>query len=420
MSKHSQIPKGWKELALEDFLIPTLRKVEKPSSTYKRLGLRSHGKGTFITDVEDPKDVAMDYLYEVKKDDLIVNITFAWEGAIAIVKDTDEGALVSHRFPTYTFNRNIVTPEYFQYIILSKRFFYILGTISPGGAGRNRVLNKKDFLKLRVWIPPLSEQRKIFDVINTWDKAISLVEKLIFSKQQLKKWLIQRLVTGQFCLQGHPEISKKLSMFGELPADYEVENLEDIADIVFSNVDKLVDKNENPVLLCNYLDVFNNSFITSNLPFMKATAKQREIEKFSLKKDDVIITKDSETAEEIAEAAVVADELENVLCGYHLAILRPREQKIDGTFLMYALHNHKIRRQFVQTANGVTRFGLTTDSISHAKVVIPPLLVQRKISDCLKIVDTEIDLLKQKLVASKKQKKGLIQKLLTGQVRVKV
>lgn len=60
MSKHYVLPKGWSEFALEDFLIPTLRKIEKPSSAYKRLGIRSHGKGTFITEVDDPDDVAMD------------------------------------------------------------------------------------------------------------------------------------------------------------------------------------------------------------------------------------------------------------------------------------------------------------------------------------------------------------------------
>src|SRR3954469_15865244 len=91
---------GWKEKPLGEAVSPVVREKQKPSVHYTGLGLRSHGKGTFIKDNEDPKKNTMDYLYEVKGDDLIVNITFAWEGAIAIAKSVNDGALVSHRFPT--------------------------------------------------------------------------------------------------------------------------------------------------------------------------------------------------------------------------------------------------------------------------------------------------------------------------------
>ena len=81
------------ELRLGDFLRYTPRKVEKPSSAYVRMGIRSHGKGTFTEIIGDPASNAMDFLYEVKGDDLIVNITFAWEQAIAIVDAKDAGAI---------------------------------------------------------------------------------------------------------------------------------------------------------------------------------------------------------------------------------------------------------------------------------------------------------------------------------------
>jgi type I restriction enzyme S subunit len=128
--------------------------------------MRSHGKGTFLKSLENPDKNLMEYLYEVQCDDLIVNITFAWEGAIAIAKPTDRGALVSHRFPTYVFKRDVAIPDFFRYIILDKQLVYKLGVISPGGAGRNRVLNKNDFLKLRVFLPKVSEQQKVADCLT--------------------------------------------------------------------------------------------------------------------------------------------------------------------------------------------------------------------------------------------------------------
>lgn len=185
------------KIELGEFLIPTPRPVPRPNSAYTALGIRSHGKGTFLKAVENPEVVMMDTLYEVKEDDLIVNITFAWEGAIAIVKKSDEGALVSHRFPTSTFNREIAIPEYFRHVIQTKRFVHELGLVSPGGAGRNRVMSKTDFLNIFVSIPSIAEQQKIAAVLNGIDKEIELLKKQLECLKTQKKGLMQKLLTGK-------------------------------------------------------------------------------------------------------------------------------------------------------------------------------------------------------------------------------
>lgn len=182
---------------LGEFLIPTPRPISRPTSSYTALGIRSHGKGTFKKTIENPDTVMMDTLYEVKENDLIVNITFAWEGAIAIVKKADEGALVSHRFPTYIFNREIAIPEYFRHVIQTKRFVHELGLVSPGGAGRNRVMSKTDFLDIVASIPSVDEQMKIAVVLNGIDKEIELLEKKLECLKTQKKGLMQKLLTGK-------------------------------------------------------------------------------------------------------------------------------------------------------------------------------------------------------------------------------
>jgi type I restriction enzyme S subunit len=75
--------------------------VAKPDTKYRALSIRSHGKGTFARVVENPASVDMETLYVAKVGDIIVNITFAWEGAIALVPPEHDGCLVSHRFPTF-------------------------------------------------------------------------------------------------------------------------------------------------------------------------------------------------------------------------------------------------------------------------------------------------------------------------------
>jgi type I restriction enzyme S subunit len=135
----------------------------------------------------------MDVLFEVKRDDLIVNITFAWEGAIAIAGLSDDGALVSHRFPTYAFKKSKALPEFFRYRIVEKQFVYNLGLISPGGAGRNRVMSKPDFLKLKIWLPDIAEQQKIADCLNSADALIAARGRKVEALRAHKKGLMQQL-----------------------------------------------------------------------------------------------------------------------------------------------------------------------------------------------------------------------------------
>ena len=183
---------------LGDFLKQASRPIPKPTEPYWALGIRSHGKGTFQRFVQDPGSVDMEELYAVNRDNLIVNITFAWEGAIALVKPEDEGCLVSHRFPTYEINCEVADPSFVKYIVNCKEFFSQLALISPGGAGRNRVLNKKDFLKLTVSLPPIIEQQRLAHILGTLDQLIQIETDQLAAIKNQKRGLMQKLLTGQW------------------------------------------------------------------------------------------------------------------------------------------------------------------------------------------------------------------------------
>lgn len=179
------------------FLNYNPRPVEKPFEPFTKLGIKSHCKGTFQNNDFKPEDIAITTLYRVEPDDLIINITFAWEGAIAIVKDVDKGALVSHRFPTYTFKEDLSHAGYFRQFIQTKKFRFLLELISPGGAGRNRVLSKKELNKLKITIPSYEEQTAIAQVLNTADQEIALLTTQRNQLQLQKKGLMQQLLTGK-------------------------------------------------------------------------------------------------------------------------------------------------------------------------------------------------------------------------------
>lgn len=187
----------WKSTLLSNCLNYSPREVPKPSKSFFALGIRSHGKGIFHKNDFEPEDLAMDVLYEVKENDLILNITFAWEQAIAIAGKKDDGGLVSHRFPTYTFKPENADVEFFRYVIIQKSFKYLLDLISPGGAGRNRVMSKKDFLKLEIFIPQVQEQKAIAAILNAATQELKLCEQKLTALQQQKKGLMQKLLTGE-------------------------------------------------------------------------------------------------------------------------------------------------------------------------------------------------------------------------------
>jgi type I restriction enzyme S subunit len=194
--------------------------------------------------------------------------------------------------------------------------------------------------------------------------------------------------------------------------------IHEVAKLSFSSVDKKSVEGEKSVRLCNYMDVFYNRRIREGMPFMKSTASDSDIKKFTLNEGDVVLTKDSETPEEIAFAAVIDEQIDNLVCGYHLAILRPDKAKVTGEYLMSAINFHPNHHQFVRLANGATRFGLGIDSLNNAVIPIPPLEEQRKIAEILQNADAGIEVINNRIEALRAQKRGLMQKLLTGEVRV--
>jgi len=187
----------WQKRTLSNYIKPELRAVPKPDVNFLALGVRSHGKGIFHKIDFDPNDIAMDTLYVVHEDDLVVNITFAWEQAVAIARKEDVGGLVSHRFPTYVFKNNVADSSFFKHYILLPRFKYQLDLISPGGAGRNRVMSKTSFLKMEVSVPEYKEQVEISKILNEANVELKILEEKLETLLVQKKGLMQQLLTGE-------------------------------------------------------------------------------------------------------------------------------------------------------------------------------------------------------------------------------
>jgi type I restriction enzyme, S subunit len=195
-----------------------------------------------------------------------------------------------------------------------------------------------------------------------------------------------------------------INWLGKIPEHWKERQLKYIANVTNSNVDKHTKEDEEPVLLCNYVDVYYNEYITDALDFMKATATEDEKARFQLKEGDVIVTKDSESWNDIAVPAHVSEYIDNLLCGYHLALIRPSSQ-VYGKYLFRAFQASGINDQFRVAATGITRYGLGKYSLENALFPLPPLEEQRAIAVFLDEQTAVLD----NLISEKQALIGLLQ-----------
>ena len=185
--------------------------------------------------------------------------------------------------------------------------------------------------------------------------------------------------------------------FASIPASWEALKLKYVATVQPSNVDKKSEDGELPVKLCNYVDVYYHDRITADMDFMLATATEAEKRKFQLRAGDVCVTKDSEEWSDIAVPACVAEDVPDLLCGYHLALVRPRVGHTHGQFLAWAFSARGVNDQFRVEANGITRFALGQDALCNALFPVPPLDEQQAIASFLDRETVKIDALVKKM-----------------------
>ncbi|WP_419946962.1 restriction endonuclease subunit S [Candidatus Poriferisodalis sp.] len=180
-----------------------------------------------------------------------------------------------------------------------------------------------------------------------------------------------------------------------------------IADIRISNVDKKTRMHEQSVRLVNYTDVYYGDRITPDSNLMRASASRDQVRNFGLKSGDVLITKDSELANDIGVPALIEHATHEMVCGYHLAMLRPRQEIVLSRYLYWLLNSACVRSQMEIAATGITRFGLRAEAIKRIKVTVLPHSEQLQIADYLDASTSHID---DAIAAKTQLKKLLIQR----------
>lgn len=179
---------------------------------------------------------------------------------------------------------------------------------------------------------------------------------------------------------------------GEVPIGWTVMRLKHVAQVFASNVDKKEHEGQAPVSLCNYKDVYYNERIQGDMAFMVATASDEQVARFTLRGGDTLVTKDSETPDDIGISAYVPADIPGVVCGYHLSVVRPRANA-EGAFLKRYFDSAPAKAWFRVRSNGLTRVGLSQYALDNAPIAVPEIVQQRTIAQFLDRETAKIDLL---------------------------
>ena len=292
-------------------------------------------------------------------------------------------------------------------------------------------LSQNAIRSMRIPLPPLTEQTAIASYL---DAAGRCIRRYIRAKEQLIELLgeerqatIHEAVTGGIDVRtGQPYPSYRdsgVEQLGKVPEHWEVRRMATSADLRVSNVDKHVREGESPVRLCNYLDVYHSERIGADVPFMAGTAKEREIRKFRLAVGDVLITKDSEDWSDIGVPALVEYAADDLVCGYHLAMLRPNGACLDGGYLFQALQDSHVAWQWQVASAGVTRYGLSQNAIRSMRIPLPPLpeqtAIARYLDDATATIDRTIELTRSQIALAEEYRTRLISDVVTGKLDVR-
>ena len=313
------------------------------------------------------------------KGDIAYNMMRMWQGAVGVAP---VDGLVS---PAYVVARPFSEAEsrYFSYLFRTDAYMNEVDGYSRGIVKDRNRLYWEDFKRIPTCMPPIDEQKSIADFL---DANATNVRRFVRNRLRLievlneqKQAIINRAVTRGLDPNA-PLKPSGIDWLGDIPQHWDVRRLRNVAELHVSNVDKHTKEGEFPVRLCNYTDVYKNTVITADMPFMAATATHDEIEAFRLQIGDVIITKDSEEWQDIGVPAVVAETADDLVCGYHLAILRPKPVSARGRFLAYAMQCRGVVVQLSLAANGVTRYGLSHSAIKAITIPAPPVDEQEPIA----------------------------------------
>jgi type I restriction enzyme S subunit len=374
--------------------------------------------GNNIPVLESSFDSAKEYNYLQNGDLIIADASEDYDGVGACVEiaNLEKRKAIGGLHTIVLRDKNDFTVDgYRPYILKNKKVALALKRIATGSKVYG--ISKTNLSKLEIPLPPLPEQQKIAQILTTWDRSIETIEKLIAKKQELKKGLVQQLLTGKKRFKEFVKSEKtKESKVGVVPEDWEVFLLQEITTLITNGfVGKVIEhysEDEDSVLYFQGYNVEENSFKFSGIKRVSKQFNDRT-KKSELKEGDLLTIQTGD----VGLTTIVPKELEGSNCPA-LIISRYIDNECPPFYSQY-FNSYIGRRRLQRIETGSTMKHLNVKDLMKWVVPSPSKFEQQKIASILSS-DKEIEILQKQLEQLKEQKRGLMQKLLTGELRVNI
>ena len=391
MSEFKNLPSGWKVVRLGE-ICNVKQGLQIPIS--ERFCENAKNRYFYITNEFLKENSEVKYYIENPPEG-----TICFCDDILMTRTGNTGRIVTNvsgvfhnNFFKIIYDRQIIKKEYFVFLLTGSKIQNEI--LKRAGSSTIPDLNHGDFLSIKISIPPLDEQEKIAEILSTWDEAINLTINLIESKKQFKKALMQNLLTAKI-------------RFPQFKDEWEETKLGEICDISTGT-------SKSRFIGDGKFYIVDMGSITQDglLNLTKTTNLSQDFLDFG----DLVMPKDDIGGGKIIGKVAVIDKDNTYVLSDHIFRIKTTE---NSNFLAYLINSDLINKKIRREVSGTAQLGLSKRTIENLKIKLPNLKEQQKIAEVLMACDDEINLLNLKLENLKKQKQGLMQKLLSGKVRTK-
>ncbi|MFA6741156.1 MAG: restriction endonuclease subunit S [Arcobacteraceae bacterium] len=404
----NNLPKDWKIVQLKDIFERVTRKNEENNSNALTISAQQGliNQKEYFNKIVASKDLSNYYL--LHNGEFAYNKSYSAGYPMGVIKRLDryDKGVLSTLYICFRINSNQVSTDYVLEYFSAGNFDKEISTIAQEGARNHGLLNVgvKDFFNLQMILPPHEEQKKIADILSTIDKKIAFVEENINVTEELKKGLMQKLLTEGI---GHTEF--KDSELGRIPKSWEIDILNNLSKVTDS-LHMTPEFEEEGFPMVRVADIKNGKLNLSNA--LKVSKEMYELftKSYIPKKKDIVLSRVGSYG-----VSSFVDTEEPFCMGQNTVIINP---KIDSFYLYSILNSEEIKKQIENLSYGSGYKSLSLKNIRELKIKLPPLEEQKQIAEILSTVDNKLENLKEKKQSFEELKKGLMQKLLTGEVRV--
>jgi type I restriction enzyme S subunit len=291
-----------------------------------------------------------------------------------------------------------ILPTYLLYWFLAHQSFLLNKVVGTGiGAGK---IDFDELKSLEIVHPPLPEQKAIADLLSTWDEAIGKTERLIQAKENQFKWMLQGLTSKP-----------------QKDTEWEKVKLGEIGEIKKGKGITKDDLTERGIPCIRYAEIY--TLYDFHVSEIQSCVTQKAFDSaLKIEQGDVLFAASGETKEEIGKCIVYLG-TKTACTGGDTLVFKAQLNLCDPMFMGFALNHPDVNRQKSSFAHGNSVVHLYGKDLANIYLILPPLEKQKQIAETLSTAQHEIDLLKQLAEKYKTQKRGLMQKMLTGEWRVK-